>query len=142
MVVIAAVSESAQSREVALKADELAQAFSDELHLVHVLEESEYTRIVEQQSEQRRTETGDIAENAATEATASFVEELHATNETVGRIGTPGSEVVAYANEVDAQYLVVGGRTRSPVGKALFGSITQSILLESECPVVTVTVED
>ena len=56
----------------------------------------------------------------------------------MGRVGDPTEEVLAVAAELDARYVVVGGRRRSPVGKALFGSTTQEVLLESDRPVVTV----
>jgi len=55
-----------------------------------------------------------------------------------GRVGEPVEEVLLEADRRDARYLVIGGRKRSPTGKALFGSKTQSILLESDRPVVTV----
>ncbi|MGQ4556289.1 universal stress protein [Halobellus sp. GM3] len=55
-----------------------------------------------------------------------------------GRVGEPVEEVLAEADRRNASYLVVGGRKRSPTGKALFGSKTQSILLEADLPVVTV----
>jgi len=42
------------------------------------------------------------------------------------------------AHDVDARYLVIGGRKRSPVGKALFGSIAQRVLLEADSPVTFV----
>jgi nucleotide-binding universal stress UspA family protein len=46
--------------------------------------------------------------------------------------------VVALAEELDADLVIVGGRTRSPAGKAVFGSTAQEILLESPCPVTFV----
>jgi nucleotide-binding universal stress UspA family protein len=142
MVILAAVSESEQSREIALEADALAAAFDDEVHLIHVTDESEYTRTVERQSESRQEGSGDVAEAAAAEAVEDFLDELDAETKVVSRIGTPGKKIVEYAGEVDARYLVIGGRSRSPVGKALFGSVTQSVLLNTERPVVTITASD
>lgn len=55
-----------------------------------------------------------------------------------GRVGEPVKEILGEARRRDAQYLVIGGRKRSPTGKALFGSKTQSILLQADRPVVTV----
>ena len=37
-----------------------------------------------------------------------------------------------------ADLLVIGARRRSPVGKALMGSITQSLILEADLPVLVV----
>ena len=54
----------------------------------------------------------------------------------------PASEgIVDLATDIDADLVVVGGRRRSPVGKALFGSVTQSVVLDSPLPVVVVGVE-
>ena len=49
-----------------------------------------------------------------------------------------GEAVVALAEDVEADLVVVGGRKRSPAGKAVFGSTAQEILLESPCPVTFV----
>ena len=49
-----------------------------------------------------------------------------------------GEVVVGLARELDADLVVVGGRKRSPAGKAVFGSTAQEILLESPCPVTFV----
>lgn len=59
----------------------------------------------------------------------------------VGRVGDPVEEILAEADRLSAQYLVIGGRKRTPVGKAVFGSTTQSILLGAGQPVVTVMSE-
>ena len=40
--------------------------------------------------------------------------------------------------EASTELLVIGGRRRSPVGKALLGSITQSIILAADFPVLVV----
>jgi nucleotide-binding universal stress UspA family protein len=46
--------------------------------------------------------------------------------------------IVSLAAEIDADLIVMGGRKQSPANKLLFGSVTQSVLLETELP-VTVT---
>lgn len=56
----------------------------------------------------------------------------------VRRHGKPGEEVVEYADSVDADNIVVPGRKRSPVGKAVFGSVTQDIVLNAGQPVTIV----
>ena len=55
----------------------------------------------------------------------------------VGRIGDPASEIVSYAEEQDARYIVVSPQQRSQTGKILFGSVAQSVLLDADCPVVS-----
>ena len=56
----------------------------------------------------------------------------------LGRVGEPVEEILSTADREDARYLVIGGRKRTPVGKAVFGSVTQSILLSADRPVMTV----
>lgn len=46
--------------------------------------------------------------------------------------------VLDVAGETGAVLIVVGIRHRSPVGKALMGSVSQRILLDATCPVLAV----
>ena len=41
-------------------------------------------------------------------------------------------------DQVDADLLVIGARRRSPVGKALMGSVAQTVILEASLPVLVV----
>lgn len=52
--------------------------------------------------------------------------------------GDDGDELVALANELTPDFVVVGGRKRSPAGKVVFGSTAQTVLLGADCPVVLV----
>ena len=47
-------------------------------------------------------------------------------------------DVIAAAEETNAELIVIGVRRRSPVGKMLMGSDSQRILLQSECNVLAV----
>lgn len=51
---------------------------------------------------------------------------------------SPGERLVEYAKETGANYIIVGVRRRSKVGKLLFGSTAQFVILEAPCPVITV----
>ncbi|MGM0606640.1 MAG: universal stress protein [Halobacteriota archaeon] len=55
--------------------------------------------------------------------------------------GDPAEEILAVAAEIDVDAIVMGSRKRSPTGKAIFGSVTQSVLLDADCPVTVVTHE-
>jgi nucleotide-binding universal stress UspA family protein len=46
--------------------------------------------------------------------------------------------VLAFVDTVSADILVIGARRRSPVGKFLLGSVTQSIILDANVPVLVV----
>lgn len=99
-------------------------------------------------------------ETAADEAGATFVEDLNeslpevrgppksvdeaerrleeAGIETRRRemVGDPADGILRVARETDADAIVLGARKRSPVGKAVFGSVTQSVILETDRMVI------
>lgn len=54
------------------------------------------------------------------------------------RHGDPADEIVDYAESIDADTVIIPGRKRSPVGKAVFGSVTQDIILNGDLPVTVV----
>lgn len=71
-------------------------------------------------------------------AATSRLEDAGITVEQLSRVGDPATEILAAADEIGADHLVLGGRKRSPLGSLLFGSVTQSILLDADRP-VTIT---
>lgn len=50
--------------------------------------------------------------------------------------GDPADEVLRVAPKYDVDQICVGGRKRSPTGKALFGSVTQDVILGTTRPVL------
>ena len=52
--------------------------------------------------------------------------------------GDVGEAIVDLVDRLGPDLLVVGARRRSPVGKALLGSVTQTIILEASVPVLVV----
>jgi nucleotide-binding universal stress UspA family protein len=53
----------------------------------------------------------------------------------------PAEDLIAVAEEVSAEFIVIGLRRRTPVGKLILGSNAQRILLDAPCPVLAVKAE-
>ena len=54
----------------------------------------------------------------------------------------PAEDLIAVAEEVAADVIVIGLRRRSPVGKLILGSNAQRILLDAPCPVLAVKAQE
>jgi nucleotide-binding universal stress UspA family protein len=50
----------------------------------------------------------------------------------------PVEDLIAVAEETGADFIVIGLRRRTPVGKLILGSNAQRILLDAPCPVLAV----
>lgn len=62
--------------------------------------------------------------------------------ETRGVVGEVSEALLSTAEEIDADHFIVAGATKTPVGKAIFGSTTQDVLLDAPCPVTYVKPTD
>lgn len=56
----------------------------------------------------------------------------------LGALGDRADGIVREAGDWDADLVVVGGRKRSPTGKAVFGSVAQKVMMNAPCPVTFV----
>ena len=83
----------------------------------------------------------ELAEKTTVEQTTAgklVVEDLREAGvevETVSAHGDPDERIVTIAAEKDVDMIVMGGRKRSPLGALVFGSVSQSVILDSERPV-------
>ncbi len=142
MVVVAAIDSSPTSRAVVEEASELAEAFDVPLHLFHVVKRARYQEVIEGSAAKHETVDEDVIDDLAAEAIETATEGLSAEYDVETRLGTDiADEILEYGNETDARYFVVGGRKRSPVGKALVGSVSQSVILKADRPTVVVKYE-
>lgn len=148
MTILAAIDETGESRRVLEVGADLARAFDEPLVVLHVVPEDldalEYRHEsldLDPGASRDEKRAGSVAfVGSVVERALGDAGEVEVRAE--GRVGSPTEQVLAAADDVDARYVVIGGRQRSPAGKAIFGSSTQSILLRAERPVVTVRHED
>ena len=141
MAIVAAVDRSERSPEIVAHAAKLGRAFDEPIEVVHVLTRDQFvslerTNVDETGQTIPREDVVQMAEAIAAEA----IESADVNAKPVGLIGDPADEIVDYAEANGARYIVLAGRKRSPVGKALFGSVTQSVLLNASSPVVSLRV--
>ena len=144
MVILAAVGEHDSNVPIIETAYDLAMAYEDELQVLHVIPNadsgSHFQRLQRTAtfSNDDFTVSAEQAETVAERLIEAAIEHPDPDRVVpVGRVGEPGEEILRLADEIDARYLVIGGRKRTPAGKALFGSIAQQVILDAEQPVVT-----
>jgi len=146
MVILVAIGGDTDERPVIETANDLATTYNVPLMAMHVIpEEDSGAHIEEMRSlpgmdnysiDQQESSAERVAEQMVRNSIGAPAEAKF-----VGRVGSPAEEILSVASELDPRFVVIGGRKRSPTGKALFGSVTQSVLLQSERPVVTVLSE-
>ncbi|WP_256402826.1 universal stress protein [Halorubrum salinum] len=142
-VVLAVGTEGeAQTAQLAKEAIAVAEPASAEVVLVHVFDGSEFERI--------RAKLG--VDGGGEGSIPDAVAERHTTTRALGdalsaadvrysvrgAVGDLADEVTEAATDVGADRVVVGGRRRSPTGKAVFGSVAQEVMLSAPCPVTFV----
>lgn len=139
--VIAASDASEQSDAVVAAAIDLAAQIGADISVVNVLTEQRVNHL--------RQSLG--SEEAYTDAVVTLISD--ALHDQVTRVagkpdaakrqvlqGPIGETIVAHATSVGADYLALGLRNRSRVGKFLMGSEVQQILLDAPCPILGVPI--
>ena len=106
-----------------------AKAFNGKIHLITSLGGGEKT------TRARVTEAEENLEKASQAVTAAGItNEAHLLIQ--GR--TAGENLVSFASENNCDHMILGVKSRSKVGKILFGSTAQYVILKAKCPVTTV----
>jgi nucleotide-binding universal stress UspA family protein len=83
-----------------------------------------------------RPSSGPVTEFAPVRAASEALADAGVACDVTGASGDPAEAIIDAAAAADADLIVVGGRKRSPAGKALFGSVTQTVVLNAKRPVM------
>lgn len=108
---------------------EHARAFAGEIYLTTSLPGGEKT-----------TQQQIIEAELQLEEAKKILDKLGIKNEThlLIRGKTAGEDIVSFAAENNCSEIIIGVKSRSKVGKILFGSTAQFVILKAGCPVVSV----
>ncbi|WP_267640298.1 universal stress protein [Haloarchaeobius amylolyticus] len=127
-------NDSEQTQSLIREAGELAAGVDADLSLLHVLPEEEYEEIMSSRLETKGKsfpldEAEMEAEHFATQVGHRALENVDIEYEVLGTVGREEHAILDVAEELECDHLFISGRRRSPSGKALFGDLTQRILL-------------
>ncbi len=112
--------------------------------LAHVFTDNEFQQTVERLDfDDDMADPNEVAKRHQTIRTmAGLFDEADIDYSIRGEVGEHAEEIIDLATKVEADRVVVGGRKRSPTGKAVFGSTAQAVMLDAPCPVTFVRGED
>jgi nucleotide-binding universal stress UspA family protein len=107
-----------------------AKAFDAKVHVLTSLEQSNDLQIedIQRAEHELEYETASLKEDNISCETQAIVSLL-----------SPGEDLIQFAEENEIDEIVIGVRRRSKVGKLIFGSTAQFVILNAPCPVVSVT---
>jgi nucleotide-binding universal stress UspA family protein len=128
---------SEQASEATPHALDLAENYDATVHALCVV-----NRAATRQLSPTRAETtmGAMVEEAE-RATSEIEDEMEKAGVeclSVVLEGAPDETILDYVEENEIDIVVIGGRKRTPAGKLLFGSVTQSVILHADVPVTVV----
>jgi nucleotide-binding universal stress UspA family protein len=130
MKILVGYEDSKVAEEALSVALQHARAFNAEVFIVTVLEQ------------RRELQRDDIE---AAEDRLEKLKRTHKINDLVCEthaavsVHAPGEYLVEFAQDNDIGEIVIGLKRRSKVGKFVFGSNAQYVILKAPCPVLTVT---
>ncbi len=106
-----------------------AKAFNAEVHVVTSLMGGEKTE------KEKIEEAEENLENAK-----RYLDDHGVRNEThlLVRGRSAGEDLVMFAKENEADEIIIAVKSRSKVGKILFSSTAQYVILKAECPVISI----
>ena len=117
------------AKEALALAKKHAKAFDAKVFLINALAQSQNLQFEDIQK----------AENELERLKVSFIDDgISCETHAIVSPLSAGEDLVQFAQENEIDEIVIGVRRRSKVGKLLFGSNAQYIILQSPCPVIAV----
>jgi nucleotide-binding universal stress UspA family protein len=140
---LAVVAEEERSKKVVREAGELAAGVGAELVLLTIIPQEEYEEKRRDVEENIRdegiiytfTQAEQAARHTAQDVADEVLEDVDVDYHVLGAVGREAETIITVADTEGCDHLFLAGRRRSPTGKALFGDLTQDVLLTFDGPV-------
>jgi len=146
---LAVVSGRKRSEELIREAGELAAGVGAELVLLNVTREEEFAErsaavasVPDLDASYTVDNARDGARQVAKRVADDVLADLDLRIEPAGALSDEGEEadeILAAAEAYDCDHVFLAGRKRSPTGKALFGDVAQSVVLNFDGAVTILT---
>lgn len=119
---------------VAMQAFDLAEKYGATVHLLYVVDDFGPILALTSMTRAELRDRGDLA--LATLAELAGASQLEVVSEI--RDGDPAHEILAYADEIDADAIVMGTHGRSGIERRLIGSVAERVVRNADRPVMTI----
>jgi nucleotide-binding universal stress UspA family protein len=117
-------------------ADDLTQAQAQIAAIEDMIETADGAKAFLLHVFENNPEGGSVQDVEAVRKVKDSLESAGVSVELLESSGDPAGQVLKYAEEHDVDQICIGGRKRSPAGKALFGSVAQDVVLGTNRPVL------
>lgn len=107
------------------------EEYAEQREALMAVPEADVSYSVEQALDGARSFSRDVAREVLSDVDVAY--------ETAGAVGERGETILARAENDGCDHVFVTGQRRSPTGKAIFGDVTQRVILDFDGPVTVVT---
>ena len=130
-VILTAVDANRSAQQVVAAAAQFASLPGAELHLVHVIESPNPSRLTAQLEDARK-----IVESATAALDPDLEMIIHLA------AGDPATQILQVAANIQADMIVIGTREMTKLERVLLGSVVEPVTRRAQCPVFVVRRKD
>ncbi|MFC4360471.1 universal stress protein [Halobium salinum] len=133
-ILIAVGEERMDVATIAEYAVAVAEKFDADVTLFRAYPKGEFDRRLAEFEYDAADPTDMAKRNSVVREAAHIVRAAGLDLSIVGAVGDPATTVVEYVDSHSVDHVFIGGRKRSPTGKAIMGSTSQDIILRLSVP--------
>jgi len=131
---IAVADDKEQTRPVVEHAAEIAASLSARVVLYHAYEPEEFERLLSSLSYESADPAELARQHTAVDDAAEILNDAGVEFSVAASTGEADEELSSYIETHDVDHVFLGRRERSPVGKAILGSVSQQVVLNTDAP--------